>query len=78
MKTVTFCKLCGNVVNAEFRYCPYCGNKRKVRDMDEIIDSSLSKVKPPVLPWRLVHLQKIEKKLEALEHELETIDKQNQ
>lgn len=70
MKTVTFCKQCGNVLNCEFRFCPFCGNRHQNREMSDIIDKSFADLGKVQSRWQLRQLNKLEKRLEKIEAEI--------
>ena len=74
MKALTFCKYCGTLLKISFCYCPYCGNpKEEKKKLDDIINYSLQKIKKMRTQDYLHRLTRLEKILDNLEKELDSI-----
>jgi RNA polymerase subunit RPABC4/transcription elongation factor Spt4 len=74
MKAVTFCKHCGNILNISFNFCPFCGIPKKNNvSMEEIVDTSLQRIKERNKTNYLKRLDHLEEQLRTLEKELDSI-----
>jgi predicted amidophosphoribosyltransferase len=74
MNTVIFCKSCGNVFNLLYRYCPFCGNKKKeTEQFPALLEKTFDKIDTVRTRNYISRLSILEQKLTVLEKELSAI-----
>lgn len=74
MKLVSVCKDCGRTIDKDYIYCPWCGLsqiEQKVQNPD--FDDVFSRIEEIQNKGCEIQINKIEKKLEALEKDLSSI-----
>lgn len=72
MDFITFCE-CGRPIDESFVYCPWCGKRRGSSDETGLLDSVFSQLETKQTENRTSRVNKILKKIEELEKELDTI-----
>ncbi len=73
MERVRFCRYCGELVEDKWLHCPWCGHALSPAAMkwDDIIDESMDKTEQALLKGRIVRLDDLSGRLNALESELD-------
>jgi hypothetical protein len=73
MERVRFCRHCGELLEEKWLHCPWCGHETPPPAMEwgEVIDDSMDRVEQEILKGRMVRLNDISGRLDALESELD-------
>lgn len=73
MKSVTVCRGCGRTIENDFIYCPWCGYSRVASDDSASLDAVFSQLEHLQTDSRIQQINSMEKQLDDLEHELDTL-----
>jgi hypothetical protein len=73
MKSVTVCRGCGRTIENDFIYCPWCGYSRVVCDDTASLDAVFKTLEQLQTDSRSQQISEMEKQLNELEHELDTL-----
>ena len=73
MERVRFCRHCGELLEDHWMHCPWCGHESLPEESGwaDIIDESMDRTERELLKGRMVRLDDLSGKLDALESELD-------
>ena len=73
MKPVTVCRGCGRTIDNDFIYCPWCGYSRVASDDSASLEAVFNQLEQLQNDSRNRQISEMEKQLDDLVHELDTI-----
>ena len=73
MKPVTVCRGCGRTIDNNFIYCPWCGYSRVASDDSASLEAVFNQLEQLQNDSRNRQISEMEKQLDDLVHELDTI-----
>lgn len=73
MKSVTVCRGCGRTIENDFIYCPWCGYSRVASDDSASLEAVFNQLEQLQNDSRNAHISEMEKQLDDLVAELDTI-----
>ena len=73
MKPVTVCRGCGRTIDNDFIYCPWCGYSRVASDDSASLEAVFNQLDQLQNDSRNRQISEMEKQLDDLVHELDTI-----
>ena len=73
MKPVTVCRGCGRTIDNDFIYCPWCGYSRVASDDSASLEAVFNQLEQLLNDSRNRQISEMEKQLDDLVHELDTI-----
>ncbi|MFC2478113.1 MAG: hypothetical protein ACFNQG_03690 [Treponema socranskii subsp. buccale] len=73
MKPVTVCRGCGRTIDNDFIYCPWCGYSRVASDDTASLEAVFNQLEQLQNDSRNRQISEMEKQLDDLVHELDTI-----
>ncbi|MCK9169438.1 MAG: zinc ribbon domain-containing protein [Treponema sp.] len=73
MKSVTVCRGCGRTIDNDFIYCPWCGYSRVACDDNASLNAVFNQLEQLQSDSCSHQISKMEKQLDELEHELDTL-----
>lgn len=72
MRELTTCRSCHRYIAPDFAFCPYCGTARaRHYEFRQLLDAPFERMERSVQEYSLYRLELIEKRLCALEGDLE-------
>ena len=73
MKPITVCRGCGRTIDNDFIYCPWCGYSRVASDDSASLEAVFNQLEQLQNDSRNRQISEMEKQLDDLVHELDTI-----
>ncbi len=73
MEQVLFCRHCGELLNHQWFHCPWCGHEvvHHRPDWETVVDDSLGRIEESEQQGRILRLDHLAVRLDALESELD-------
>jgi uncharacterized membrane protein YvbJ len=73
MERVRFCRHCGELLEEKWLHCPWCGRETSpsAKEWGEALEDSIDRAEQELIKGRMVRLDDISCRLDALESELD-------